>query len=288
MSLATRRMDEMTSREIEQYFQAGGNTVFIPFGPVSGHGAFIPMGIHGHWATAVSVLLAEKVNALVYPTIFTCFSGATRTFRGAVSFTIGEQVAILKKIALILRKQGFLRTILVGGTSPESYGGNVAARELFDETEQAFLFIDCSIALEHPDVRAIWKGYPGNFGETVIGLASLKILGRQRPIPVPNWAAEIKPPDNEGDQPADIHPDVAALRSAGMVGWRYYEERNHGNHGTAGIQFKGKSDIDLAVEALEKSAEVLMPVLASLDRYNEWLSKRPVKYITPTERLDEK
>ena len=63
----TRRMDEMTSREVELYLKDGGDLVFIPFGPVSGHGAFIPMGMHAHWANALSVLLAEKANGLVSP-----------------------------------------------------------------------------------------------------------------------------------------------------------------------------------------------------------------------------
>ena len=34
----SRRMDEMTSREIELFLNAGGDLVLIPFGPVSGHG----------------------------------------------------------------------------------------------------------------------------------------------------------------------------------------------------------------------------------------------------------
>src|SRR5262245_7280457 len=58
----SRRMDEMTSREIENYLNAGGDLVLIPFGPVSGHGALIPVGMHVHWAHALSVLIAEKAN----------------------------------------------------------------------------------------------------------------------------------------------------------------------------------------------------------------------------------
>src|SRR3954447_18140689 len=64
--LVSRRMDEMTSREIEGYLKAGGDLVLIPFGPVSGHGALIPVGMHAHWAHALSVLIAEKANGLVF------------------------------------------------------------------------------------------------------------------------------------------------------------------------------------------------------------------------------
>src|SRR5512147_812595 len=130
----SRRMDEMTSREIEFYLKSGGDLVLIPFGPISGHGALIPVGMHGHWAHALSLLIAERANGLVFPVTYCCFAGATRTFRGTVSFTYEEQVMVLKRIASTLIRQGFRRTVLVGGTNPEDTAGMIAARELFDET----------------------------------------------------------------------------------------------------------------------------------------------------------
>jgi hypothetical protein len=279
-------MDEMTSREVQRYVDEGGDLVFVPFGPVSGHGAFIPMGIHAHWAQALSLLLAERADGLVYPPIYTVYAGATRSFRGAVSFPITEQVAILTRVATTLYQQGFTRTVLVAGTSPESYGGTVAARELFDRTEHPFWLIVGDTLLGTPEVKAITEGYRGNFGETQIDAACLRILGRARRIPCAKWAREIKK-DDDGDQPAEIFKDVVALRRTGTVGWRYHEEKNHGNHGTAGRRFRGKSDIDLAVEVLEKCADLLAGTLQSLDRYSAWLRKHPFKYIVPTDRLDE-
>jgi hypothetical protein len=287
MELATRCLDAMTSREVEGYLTDGGDLIFIPFGPVSGHGALLPLGIHAHWAQALSLLLAGKANGLVFPPIYSCYAGATRSFRGTVSFPIAEQVAVLMRIANTLYDQGFRRTVLVGGTTPESTGGVVAARELFDRTERPFWFVEAARALDLPEVRARYEGYPGNFGETLIGLASLKIIGRERPIPLANWARELKH-DDDGDQPAEIFPDVVALRRWGAIGFRYHEERNHGNHGTAGIEFQGRLDIDLAVEVLEKSAEALLPALESLRRYAAWLDTRPFQYIAATERLEER
>jgi len=288
MRLVTRRMDEMTSREVECYLKSGGDLVFVPFGPLSGHGAFLPLGIHAHWAHALSVLLAEKANGLVFPPVYACYAGATRSFRGTVSFSIADQVSALSHIAATLYDQGFKRTVLVGGTTPESMGGAVAARELFDRTERPFWFIEAARGLERPEVRALYEGYPGNFGETVIGLASLKILGRERPIPCAEWAREPKPDDGEGDQPPEVFADVVALRRWGAVGFRYYQERNHGNHGTAGISFNGRTDVDMAAEVLDKSAEALLPALQSLTRYGEWLETKPFRYIEAHERIEEK
>src|SRR6516165_1693897 len=215
--LVSRRMEDMTSREIEVFLKAGGDLVLIPFGPVSGHGALIPVGMHAHWAHALSVLIAEKANGLVFPLTHCCFAGATRTFRGTVSFTVEEQVTVLKRIASTLNTQGFRRTVLVGGTNHEDTGGMVAARELFDETEKPFWFVSASRALELPEVKARYEGYPGKFGETQLALAS--------------WAREIKAECLV--QPVEIAADDTALGRLGAVGFRYHEESNHGNPGNA-------------------------------------------------------
>jgi len=285
----TRRMEEMTSREVEFYLKGGGDLVFVPFGPVSGHGAFIPMGMHAHWANALCVLMAEKADGLVFPPTYTVMAGATQTFKGTVHFTVGEQVAILKRIAMNLYKAGFRRTVLVGGTTPEDTGGRIAVRELFDETGHPFWFIQGEKLLADPEVNAIYKDYPGNFGETPLCLAAMKILGRERPIPAANWAREIESKrDGKGDQPEEIRDDVVSMRRLGQVGFRYYEEGQHGNHGTAGIIYKGRLDVDMAVEVLEKCADILVPTLNKLAHYADWLDEHPFQYVEASERLSER
>lgn len=279
----TRRMDEMTSREVELYLQAGGDLIFVPMGPVSGHGAFVPMGIHAHWAQAISLLLAEKANGLVYPPIYTCYSGATRSFRGACSFSIMEQTAILKQVARIYKKQGFKRIVLVAGTTPENMAGQVAVREYFDETEDPIWMLVCEQLLEEPSIKAMYEGYPGNFGETLISQAALRILGRARDVPYPEWARA--PKKDDPDQPAEITGDIGHLRKWGAIGFRYFEEGQHGNHGTAGIKHKGRDDIELTVEILEKCAELVLPALEHYGHYQAWLQKHPFAYIIPSEKL---
>lgn len=281
--LVTRRLDEMTSREVELYLQAGGDLIFIPMGPVSGHGAFIPMGIHAHWAQALSLLVAEKANGLVYPPVYTCYSGATRSFRGACSFSIQDQSAILKTIVAIYKKQGFKRVVLVAGTTPENMAAQVAVREYFDETEDPVWMLLCEKLLDDPSVKSLYDGYPGNFGETLIEQASLKILGRWRQVPYPDWARA--PKNDDPDQPREIKADIDSLRKWGAIGFRYHEEGQHGNHGNAGITYKGKDDIDLTVEVLERCADLVLPALEHYRHYHAWHQKHPFAYIVPTENL---
>lgn len=277
--MTTRRFDEVTSREVELYFQDGGDLVLIPFGPISGHGALIPLGIHGHWAHALSLLIAERANGLVYPPVFSCYAGATRSFRGTVPFSIIEQATVLKRICFGLGKQGFKRVVLVAATTPEHFGGTVAAREAFDETEQPVLLLIADKILEEPEIKKIIAGYPGQFGETLLELASLKVLGREPLVRYPDFARAPKPDGK--DQPPEIHADAHAMRRWGTAGFRYHHEGEHGNHGNAGIVHNGELDIDMAGRVLVKSAEMVLPVLESFSRYEKWLAKHPFAYIVP-------
>jgi len=139
---------------------------------------------------------------------------------------------VLKRIASTLNKQGFRRTVLVGGTNPEDTAGMIAARELFDETEKPCFFISARRAFDLPEVQELWRGYPGNFDEQQIDLASLRYWvasGRSR------WKAGPRNQNRRGTRSARRdRPDIAAMRKWGVVGFRYFEEKNHGNHGNAG------------------------------------------------------
>ena len=56
----------------------GNDVIFVPHGPISGHGPWTTLGVHTHGAEAVATLMARKCNGLVYPPVFTCFAGATK------------------------------------------------------------------------------------------------------------------------------------------------------------------------------------------------------------------
>ena len=279
--LVSRNLDEMTSTEVELYLQAGGDLVLIPFGPLSGHGALTPIGIHAHWAHALALLVAARANGLVYPPVFACYAGATRSFRGTGPFSIMEQASLLKKIAISLGSQGFKRVVLVAATTPEHLGGTVAAREVFDETERPVWLLIADRLLESPEVKEIYAGYPGRFGETLIELASLKVLGKRPVLRYPESAREVK--KQEPDQPRGITDDVNALRAWGAIGFRYHAESEHGDHGNAGIVHDGELDLDMAGRVLARCADLVAPVLSSFTRYVDWIGKAPFAYLSPAE-----
>src|SRR5215212_9302416 len=59
-------LDRLTSREVGEWMR-NNDTIFVPHGPISGHGAYTTLGIHPHGAEAVATLLARKCNGLVFP-----------------------------------------------------------------------------------------------------------------------------------------------------------------------------------------------------------------------------
>src|SRR5438105_10027340 len=91
------RLDLLTSREVGDWMKTN-DVVFVPHGPISGHGPWTTLGVHTHGAEAVATLLARKCGGVVYPPIFTCFAGATRMYPGTVPFSYELHLQVLKAV----------------------------------------------------------------------------------------------------------------------------------------------------------------------------------------------
>src|SRR5262249_8500064 len=124
------RLDLLTSREVGEWMKTNG-VIFVPHGPISGHGPWTTLGVHPHGAEAVATLLARKCNGLVYPPLFTCFAGATRMYPGTVPFSYEFHIQILKAVVRSLHGSGFGRIFLICYTNPEDAAGLFAAADLF-------------------------------------------------------------------------------------------------------------------------------------------------------------
>src|SRR5258708_2251589 len=91
------RLDLLTSREVGEWMKTN-DVVFVPHGPISGHGPWTTLGVHTHGAEAVATLLARKCDGVVYPPIFTCFAGATRTYPRTAPFSYEFPIQVLKAV----------------------------------------------------------------------------------------------------------------------------------------------------------------------------------------------
>jgi creatinine amidohydrolase/Fe(II)-dependent formamide hydrolase-like protein len=272
------RLDLLTSREVGEWMRAGGDTVFVPHGPVSGHGPWTSLGVHTHGAEAVATLLARKCNGVVFPPIFTCFAGATKMYPGTVPFSYEFHIQVLKATARTLVGQGFGRVFLLCYTNPEDAAGLIAARDLFDiEGELPVSALVATKGMNSDPVRALLADYQGSAGEAIIDYAAMRIIGRERPIAEPELArAGLR---GGQDQNADIRETVNTLRRSGTRGFRYDAEREHSSHGTVGLTFRNRPDIELGHMILDSLADYLLPAVDALRRHKEYLRTHPARRI---------
>src|SRR4051794_27527533 len=200
------RLDLLTSREVGDWMKTG-DVVFVPHGPISGHGPWTTLGVHTHGAEAVATLLARKCNGLVYPPIFTAFAGATRQYPGTVPVSYEFHVQVLKAVARSLHAQGFGRIFLLCYTNPEDAAGLIAARDLFDiEGELPVAALVATRGMTSEPVKKLLGEYKGSAGEAIIDYAAMRLLGRERPVAEPELArAGLR---GGADQPKEIQEAV--------------------------------------------------------------------------------
>lgn len=277
------RLDLLTSREVGDWMKKG-DVVFVPHGPISGHGPWTTLGVHTHGAEAVATLLARKCNGLVYPPIFTAFAGATRMYPGTVPFSYEFHVQILKATVRSLHAQGFGRIFLICYTNPEDAAGLIAARDLFDiEGELPVASLVATRGLSSEPVKKLLSEYKGSAGEAIIDYAAMRLLGHERAIAEPKLAA-VGLRGGE-DQNKEIREAVTILRSRGTRGFRYDAEREHSSHGTVGLTYRGRPDIELGLMILDALADYLLPAVDALRRHKEYLRAHPPRRIERQELL---
>lgn len=267
----------LTSREVEAWFKTS-DVILIPHGPISGHGPWTTLGVHAHAAEAVCVRPARKCGGLVYPAVFTAFAGATRMYPGTVPFSYEFHVQVFKAVCRALYGQGFGRIVLVAFTNPGDLAGSAAARDLFDfDGEMPVASLVASKGMGTDAVKALLADYGGDAGEALIDYAAMKILHHERAIAEPDLA-RVGLKSGE-DQNPEIRDAVRVLRGRGARGFRYDAEREHSSHGTVGLTWRGRSDVELGERIIDALADYLLPAVDALKRHRDYLKAHPDKRI---------
>lgn len=271
------RLDLLTSREVGEWMKTN-DVIFVPHGPISGHGPWTTLGVHPHGAEAVATLLARKCDGLVYPPIFTCFAGATRTYPGTVPFSYEFHIQVLKAVVRSLYAQGFGRIFLLCYTNPEDSAGLIAARDLFDiEGEIPVAALVATKGLQTEPLKKLLADYKGSAGEAIIDYAAMRVIGHERIIVEPELA-KVGLKGGE-DQNPEIKEAVNILRSRGTRGFRYDSEREHSSHGTVGLMHQGQPDVELGLKILDALADYLLPAVDALKKHRDYLKSHPAKRI---------
>jgi creatinine amidohydrolase len=135
------RLLELDSRSYEREL-ASNPLVIVPIGALEAHGPHLPLGADQIQAEATSLELAERVGALVAPTIAYGSAPAARRFPGTVSLAMAELETYVAGVLFELARAGVRRLLVVSGHGER---GHMAA--LREAGERAMR--------EHPGLKVV-------------------------------------------------------------------------------------------------------------------------------------
>ncbi|WP_201783755.1 creatininase family protein [Brevibacillus choshinensis] len=172
MTVATNRMKEMSwTTFLERKKQT--DLVIIPTGACEVYGPHLPMGSDMLVATKIAELVAERVQAIIGPTLEVGDSSALDDFPGTITITPDSFKAYLKDVVDSLVKWGFKNFLFING-----HAGNVAmvnhvSQTLRQQPELRCAQIDCWRFIKAQDQGIVESGevahgHAGEAGTSVL------------------------------------------------------------------------------------------------------------------------
>lgn len=137
----SRRLIDLDSRTFERRL-ASNPLVIVPVGALEAHGPHLPLGADQLQAEATALELANRVDALIAPTVPYGSSPGARRFPGTVSLSIAQLEAHVAGVLSELARMGVRRILVLSGHAER--GHMSALREAADETMRV-----------HPNARVV-------------------------------------------------------------------------------------------------------------------------------------
>ncbi len=136
---ASRRLAELDSRSFERQL-AKNPLVILPVGALEAHGPHLPLGADQIQAEATAAALADRVDALIAPTVPYGSAPGARRFPGTVSLSIAQLEDHVAGVLSELARSGVRRILVLSGHAER--GHMAALREAADDAMRS-----------HPGVR---------------------------------------------------------------------------------------------------------------------------------------
>jgi creatinine amidohydrolase len=114
-----RRMAELSWPEIQGRFDAGRRTVVVAFGATEQHGPHLPLATDTLLGDELARRVAERLDALIAPTVAIGCSSHHSAFPGTLSLSDGTFAAVVGDLVSSFARSGFHRAVLL-----PSHGGN--------------------------------------------------------------------------------------------------------------------------------------------------------------------
>jgi creatinine amidohydrolase len=116
-----RCLQDMAWPQVQEHLADGRNTVVVALGATEQHGPHLPLATDTLLGDELAGRIAERLDALVAPTLSIGCSSHHAAFPGTLSFTTGTFAVVVGEIVDSLVRAGFQRVILL-----PSHGGNFA------------------------------------------------------------------------------------------------------------------------------------------------------------------
>ncbi|NMB12902.1 MAG: creatininase family protein [Firmicutes bacterium] len=108
-------------------------TAILPIGATEQHGPHLPLGTDTFIAQHMAILLAERIKAVVLPTLPLSYSWVWRDIPGSMVLSVDTVKSTIKDVAHSLHRQGCTRFIVISGHGANDSAMKYAVRELADE-----------------------------------------------------------------------------------------------------------------------------------------------------------
>ena len=113
-TISTREMDRINWMEFKEVVPSKINTVLLPTGTLEPHGV-INNGADNTAPTAMAKTIAQRVNAMIAPTLSYGITGSMEAYPGAFQITESAYRPFVKQILEGLAKNGFKNIIILNG-----------------------------------------------------------------------------------------------------------------------------------------------------------------------------
>ena len=166
----SQRLAHMSQNGVLDAIEAG-RPVILPTGATEAHGPHMPTDTDSHQVEHIAVLLAERINAVVAPTICYGISKTFEHFPGTISLSIPLYQDLVYEVGSALIKQGFNHVLILNGNRPNGTSNDAVARRLVDDLDDAHDFKVTAVSYWEPgasrvhDLRKSAVGGMGHGGE---------------------------------------------------------------------------------------------------------------------------
>jgi creatinine amidohydrolase len=208
----TFRLLELDSRSFERRLPSNP-LVIVPVGALEAHGPHLPLGADQLQAEVTALALAEKVDALVAPTVPYGSAPGARRFPGTVSLSMVELESHVAGVLNELARTGVRRLLVLSGHGER---GHMAA--LREAGERAMR--------EHPGVKVVvlcdyefvyelrgkeapaTDGHAGLLETSRVMALVPEMVGPERPVVAYHHSPFVPGPPTEADWPESVIGDT--------------------------------------------------------------------------------